>query len=103
MTKDWSRFLVDAATKSDCQLEIEMEKPDHLGGNAIMRAGAKVEVKRRDREAATQLALKQLAIAEQQARSAKSAVRAASGSATAAVLYGILTIAISLWQTFHMR
>ena len=103
MTEDWSRVLVDVTTKSNSQLEIEFEKPDHLGGNAEMRANAKVEIKRRDREAAEKLALKQLAIAEQQANSAKSAVLAAWGGAVAALFSGLLAFAINILQSFRVH
>jgi hypothetical protein len=77
MTTDWNRFLLDIGDKSEEQLEVEAEIPDHLGGNAQLRASARVEIKRRDREAAERLAAKQLVIAEQQAKAAKMAVLAA--------------------------
>jgi hypothetical protein len=94
---DWSQFLAGAAAKSSHQLEVEAEAPDHLGGNAQIRAIARAEIKRRDREAIEKLALQQLAVAEQQAKSAKSAIRAAWGSAVAA----LLACVVSLWQAYH--
>jgi hypothetical protein len=98
MIDDWTHFLEDARTKSDLQLEVEAEVPNELGGNAESRASARVELKRRDRESAEVLALKQLAIAEQQAKSAKLAVLAAWGSAAATVLVGFVALAVGLWQ-----
>ena len=100
MISDWGHFLESARTKPNHQLELEAEIPDHLGGSAQMRAVAKTEIKRRNREAAEKLLLKQLAIAEKQAQSAKWAVLAAWGSAGATILAGILTFAVSLWQAY---
>jgi hypothetical protein len=99
MTEDWSGYLEKAENKSDHQLEIEAEKTNDIGGNAEIRAAARVEIKKRDRKAADQLAMRQLATAEQQARSAKSAVLAAWGSAAATVL----ACAISLWAAYRSR
>jgi hypothetical protein len=90
MTDDWSVWIQTAETKPDQQLEIEAEKADDVGGNAEMRAAARVEIKRRDRAAAESLATKQLAIAERQAQAAKWAVLAAWGSAVVTLIVGVL-------------
>ena len=84
-------------TASDAELERDAEIPDALGGSAERRAGAKAEIKRREREGAEKLAEKQFAIAEKQAATARSAVWAAWGSAVAA----FLACAISVWQLYH--
>jgi len=94
MTTDWERFLPTAGTKSDEQLYVEAEIPDHLGGNAQLRAEAKVEIGKRERAAAEALASKQLEIAEQQAKAAKWAVVAAWGGAAIALSVGILPLLI---------
>jgi hypothetical protein len=92
MTTDWSTFLPDAKSKSEEELEVEAEIPDHLGGNAQRRAGAKVELRRRERAAAEALAVRQLAIAERQAQAAKWAVLAAWGGAVVTLLVGTLPL-----------
>jgi hypothetical protein len=99
MTEDWGTYLDKAEDKSDQQLEIETEKPNDIGGNAEMRAAARVEIKKPDHKAADQLALKQLATAEKQARSARGAVLAAWGSVAATML----ACAISLWAAYRSR
>lgn len=101
MTENWSQFIEGAETKSDHQLEVESEISNELGGNAEKRASARIEIKRRDREAAEKLLNKQLAIAEKAARSAKWAALAAWGSVVSTLLVGVLALAFNLWQVRH--
>jgi len=99
MTDDWSRFVDAASTKSDEQLEVEADMPDHLGGNATMRGAARSEIKKRDRAAAKSLADKQLQITTQQTQIAKIAAWAAWGSALA----GLLAFALGSIQVLDAR
>jgi hypothetical protein len=92
MPNDWSKSSKDAKTKSDTQLEIEVEMSNSLGGNEEMRAIARAEIKRREREAAESLAAKQIAVAERQAKTAKWSVLAAWGSATATLIAGAVPL-----------
>ncbi len=101
MNKDLCHLIEAAKAMSDHRLEIEAATSDSLGGSPEKRACAKIEIKRRDREAADQLARMQLATAERQAKTAQSTARAAWGSVVVVLAVGLPSIVSSLWQIFH--
>jgi len=89
MTEDCGNVSPAVRDKSDEELEVEAATPDHLTGNAQKRAIAKVEIQRRERDAANALADKQLRIAGR-------AVWAAWGGAVATFLAALATFVQAL-------